>query len=92
MIINQIRTIFEVQTHVTNIDNAFDIITSNKNFKPTKLEVIEFKLLDDIPLFNELNPKGFKKVLVVINDCTIINSVNPIQLFVYGRPLNINTI
>ena len=31
-------------------------------------------------------------MLVVIDDCTIINSVNPIQLFVYGRPLNINTI
>ena len=31
-------------------------------------------------------------MLVVIDDCTIINSVNYIQFFVYGRPLNINTI
>ena len=54
--------------------------------------MIEFKSLDDIPLLNELNPRGVKKVLVVIDDCTIINSVNPIQLFVYGRQLNINTI
>ena len=54
--------------------------------------MIEFKSPDDIPLHNELNFRGFKKLLVVIDDCTIINSVNPIQLFVYGRPLNINTI
>ena len=90
--INQIRTIFEVQKHITNIDSALDIITSNENFKPTKLEVIEFKSPDYIPLPNELIPRKFKRVLVVIDDCTIINSVNPIQLFVYGWPLNINTI
>ena len=90
--INQIRTIFEQQKHITNIDNSLYIITSNENLKKTKLEVIEFKSPDDIPLPNELNPWGFKKVLVIIDDCTIINSVNPMQLFVYGRPLNINTI
>ena len=92
MRINQIRTIFEVQKHITNIDSALDIITSNENFKPTKLEVIEFKSPDDIPLPNELNPRKVKTVLVVIDDCIIINSVNPKQLFVYGKPLNINTI
>ena len=54
--------------------------------------MIEFKSPDDIPLLNELNPRGVKRVLVVIDDYTIIKSVNPIQLFVYGRPLNINTI
>ena len=63
-----------------------------KILKKTKLEVIELKSPDDIPLPNELNPRGVKRVLVVIDDCTIINYVNPIQLFVYGRPLNINTI
>ena len=31
------------------------------------------------------------KTLVIVDDCTIINSVNPTQLFVYSRPLNINT-
>ena len=40
----------------------------------------------------ELNPKGHKRILVIIDDCTIINSVKPTNLFVYGRPLNINTI
>ena len=30
--INQIRTIFEQQKHITNIDSALDIITSNENF------------------------------------------------------------
>ena len=53
--INQIRTIFEQQKHITYIDSALDIITSNENFKPTKLEVIEFKSPDNIPLPNELN-------------------------------------
>ena len=38
--VNQIRTIFEQQKHITNIDSALDIIISNENFKPTKLEVI----------------------------------------------------
>ena len=41
---------------------------------------------------NDLNPRGIKKTLVIIDDCTIIHSINPTQLFVYGRPLNINTI
>ena len=30
--------------------------------------------------------------MVIIDDYTIINSVNPTQFFVYGRPVNINTI
>ena len=30
--------------------------------------------------------------MVIIDDCTIINSVNPTQLVVNGKPLNINTI
>ena len=90
--INQIRTIFEEQKHIINIHMALDIITSNENFKPTKLEVIKFKSPDDIPLPQELNPNGVKQTLVIIDDCTIIKSINPTQLYVYGRPLNINTI
>ena len=92
MCINQIRTIFEKQKHITNIDIALDIITSNDKFKSIKLEVVQLKHRDDIPLPQELNPNGVNKTLVIIDDCTIINSVNPTQLFVYGRPLNINTI
>ena len=38
--INQIRTIFEEQNHITNIDMALDIITSNDKFKSSKLEVV----------------------------------------------------
>ena len=30
--------------------------------------------------------------LVIIDDCTIINSLQPSQLFVYGRPLGVNVI
>ena len=71
---------------------ALDIITLNGKFKSSKLEVVEFKHPDDIPLPQELNPQGINKTLVIIYDCTIINSVNPTQLYVYGRPLNINTI
>ena len=58
----------------------------------SKLEVVELKHPDDIPLPQELNPQGIKKTLVIIDDCTIINFVNPTQLFVFGRPLNINKI
>ena len=90
--INQIRTIFEQQQHITDINIALDIISNNKNFKPSKLEVTVYEKPDDIPLPQELNPNGHKRILFIIDDCTIINSVKPTQLFVYGRPLNINKI
>ena len=48
--------------------------------------------LDLFPVPNELNYQEINKTLVIIDYCTIINSVNLTQLFVYGRPLNINTI
>ena len=54
--------------------------------------MIEFKSPNDIPLLQELNPQEHKRILVIIDDCTIINSVKPTQLFVNGRPSNINTI
>ena len=47
---NQIRTIFEVQKHITNIDITLDIITLNNKFKSSKLEVVEFKHPYDIHL------------------------------------------
>ena len=90
--INQIRTIFEQQKHITDINIALDIISNNENFNPSKLEVTVYEKPNDIPLQQKLNPKGHKRILVIIDDCTIINSVKPTQLFVYGRPLNINTI
>ena len=71
---------------------ALDIITSNDKFKSSKLEVIELKHPDGILLPQELNPNGVKQTLFIIDDCTIIKSINPTQLYVYGRPLNINTI
>ena len=92
MSITQIRTIFEKQKSIRDIDNALDIITFNVKFKRTELEVQVFNHPDLLPLPNELNPQRIKKTLVIIDDCTIINSINPIQLFVNGRPLNINTI
>ena len=71
---------------------ALDIIASSDKFKTYKLEVIKLKHPDDINLSQELNPQGIKTTLVIVDDCTIINSVNLTQLFVYGWPLNINTI
>ena len=62
---------------------ALDIINSNDKFKSSKLEVIELKHPDDIPLSQELNPNGVKQTLVIIDDCTIIKSINPTQLYVY---------
>ena len=88
--INQNRTIFDQQKHITNIDIALDIITSNDKFKSSKLEVVQLKH-PDIPLPQELNPNGVKQTLI-IDDCTIIKSINPTQLYVYERQLNINTI
>ena len=90
--INQIRTIFEEQKHIFNIDIALDIITSNDKFKISMLEVVQQKHHDDISLPHELNPNGVNKTLVIIDDFTIINFVNPTQLFLYNRLLNINTI
>ena len=65
MSINQIRTLFEEQKHITNIDMALDIITSSDKFKSSKLEVVEFKHPDDIPFPQELNPQGIKKHLLL---------------------------
>ena len=90
--INQIKTIFEEQNSISDIDNALDIITSNVKFKRTELEVQIFNYPDLLLFLNELNFQGIKKTLVIIDDYTIINSVNPTQLFVYCRPLNIYTI
>ena len=90
--INQIRIIFEKQQHITDINNALDIISNNEKFKPNNLDVTVYEKPDNILLVQELNPKRHKRILVIIDNCTIINSVKPSQLFVYGRPLNINTI
>ena len=90
--INQIIIIFEQQNHIKDINNALDIISNNVKFKPSNLEVTVYKKPDDILLPQELNSKGHKRILVIIDDCTILNSVKPTHLFVYGRPLNINTI
>ena len=90
--INQIKTIFEKQNIITDIDNALNIINFNDKFKRTELEVQLFNHFNLLFLPNELNPYGINKTLIIIDDCTIINSVNPTQLFVYGRPLNLNTI
>ena len=57
--INQIRPIFEKQNHITNIDMASDIITSNDKFKSSKLEVIELKHPDDIFLPQELKSSRY---------------------------------
>ena len=51
-----------------------------------------FATPDNIPLPNELNPRRIKKTLVIIDDCTIIHFIKPTQLFVFCRPLNINSI
>ena len=50
------RTIFEEQKYITNINMALDIITSSDKFKSSKLEVVQLKHPDDIPLSQELNP------------------------------------
>ena len=39
-----------------------------------------------------MNFNRVKQTLVIIDDCTIIKSINHTQLYVYGRQLNINTI
>ena len=67
--INQIKTIFEQQNHITNMYMALDIITSNETFKridrikspDSQIEVITYKHPNDILLPHELNPNGVKK-------------------------------
>ena len=54
--INQVKTIFEKQKSITDIENALDIITSNDKLKRTDLEVQIFNHPDLLPLPNELNP------------------------------------
>ena len=50
--ISQIRTLFEVQKYITDIDTALDMISQNKNFKPSKLEVEIYNHPDLLPLPN----------------------------------------
>ena len=50
---NQVKTIFEEQKSITDIDNALDIITSNDKFKRTDLDVQIFNYSDFLPLPNE---------------------------------------
>ena len=59
--INQVKTIFEEQNSITDIENALDIITFNDKFKRTDLEVQIFNHPDLLLLPNELNPQGIKK-------------------------------
>ena len=89
--IHYFKPIIKEPNSITDIDNDFDIIISNDKFKRTVLEIQIFNYPDFRPLPNELNPQGLNKTLVIIDDCTINSSVNSTQLFIYGRPLNINT-
>ena len=85
---------FEVQKDSNDIDLALKTIREKKEkVIKDKDPIIEvYDHLDMLPLPQVLNPGGRLKILCIIDDCTIINSLNPTQLFVYCRPLNINTI
>ena len=39
-----------------------------------------------------MNCRQVKRILIIIDDCTIINSDKLTQLLIFGRPLNSNTI
>ena len=77
---------------ITNIDYALDIITFNDKLIRAELEIQILNHPDVLPFRYVLNHQGINKTLVIIDYYININSVNPTQLFVCGRPLNINTI
>jgi hypothetical protein len=76
-----IQKLFEVQNNVTDYKGAIKTI-SNKipDEDKCKIEILTYKHPNELPTPELLNPDRNKKVLVVIDDSTILQSDLPITI------------
>ena len=64
----QILELSKSQDKIGNIDGALRILGKQINKQPGQVEIITYNTPDDLPQPDKLNPKGLKKVLVLIDD------------------------
>ena len=88
---SQVLKFFEIQEDVDEYKKALDTIVE-KLEKKFKVEVLSYNNPELLPSPEELNQNLKYKVLVICDDSTLLNQINPTQIFVYGRPLQVNII
>ena len=80
----QVASIFENQDEIDNVDELIDDLSNDSN----DIRVTIYRSPDELP-----EPEKLKvKTLVIVDDCLLKRQSNIENLFVYGRPLGINTI
>ena len=82
----QILNLFTYQKDIKDIDKALKTLEQEKK----SISVIVYNHPKELRNLEDLNPTRKKKVLVVIDDCSIIKSDTPTKYFSYARPLDIN--
>ena len=89
---SQILKLFQLQHDISDPVKAIDSVINQipQNLRKKK-EVITFTHPQDVPPPEELN-KDKKKCLVICDDCMLLDNGNITNIFVYGRPLQINII
>ena len=83
----QVASIFENQDEIDNVDELINDLSNNNN----DIHVTIYRSPDELPEPEKLTIKK-AKTLVIIDDCMLKRQNNIENLFVYGRPLGINTI
>ena len=87
----QTLNLFKYQKDVKDLNNA---LNNNKKLLPENhkppIEILTFNNPNLLPNPENLISDRQKKVLVVIDDCTIIKSDIPSKYYLYARPLYIN--
>ncbi len=93
---SHIESIFRYQDEIDDVNTLIDEISMRINTSNSSgIYVKTYKDPEELPFPEELVntlPEGKKRTLVIIDDC-LKKKQNRLQdYFVYGRPLNINTI
>lgn len=96
---SHIESIFRLQDEIDNVDTLIDEVSATvKHCKEPVVNIQTYKDPDDLPSPEELvntlpkAPEAKRKTLVIIDDCLKKKQSKLQDYFVYGRPLNINTI
>ena len=82
----QVLNLFTYKKEIRDIDKALITLAQDEG----SIHVIVYNHPEELPNPEDLNPTRKTKVLVVIDDCSIIKSDTPTKYFSYARPLNIN--
>lgn len=93
---SQIESIFRYQDDIDNVDDLIDEVANRtQNGNQNETFVKTYKDPEELPSPEELVnalPEGKRKTLVIIDDCLKKKQGKLQDYFIYGRPLNINTI